>query len=112
MLLLLCCLQACPSSTIYKFNYGGTQLYESPVVSPPGSTTSSLCMPEFAQVENANWKLGSSGGMEVVAASNLQACVEACRSHASGACQFATFDYNADDEGNCKLRLPGGTSGT
>jgi hypothetical protein len=107
-------LQACPAATSYKFTYGGLQIFGSPVVSQVGSTSASLCMPEFAQVENGNWKLSSSGSMEAVpAATDLLACVEACRSHASGACQFAAFDYNAADPPKCKLRVTGSSaSGT
>ncbi|WIA29475.1 hypothetical protein OEZ86_011976 [Tetradesmus obliquus] len=104
--------QACPTAIPYSFAYGGDlNVFTSPVVSKEGSTSASLCMPEFAQVENGNWKLSSSGSMEAaVGASSLPACVEACRSQSS--CQFLTFDYAAADETKCMLRVGGGTGST
>jgi hypothetical protein len=79
------------------------------VVVRPGATTSSDCLAEFSQIDDAAWFLGDitpGQGLTAVAVSGadvdakFDSCVAACKANAL--CQFLTFDYPT---GTCYHKL-------
>jgi hypothetical protein len=74
------------------------------VVTKPGASSIGQCSVEFAQVEDGNWKLDSTGSMVAGNGTDLAACVASCRVNSE--CQFLNYDYASSNAASrCQLRV-------
>jgi hypothetical protein len=75
-----------------------------PLAAPAGAQLSLDCLAEFAQIVEDAWWLPTTDNSSTVitpGVSTFEECVAQC--NASVACQYATYDYEAD---TCYMRSP------
>lgn len=87
----------------FYYAYSGSKFYTPRSLTRPGASSATQCVAEFAQLGelNANWYLDGNATMTNDTATNLEDCVEACRSDQG--CQYITFDY-APTASKCQLK--------